>query len=219
MVACKQRPPFSTSSGDVVVLSGISPSFPGLSQTRGQITHALLTRAPLVYPPKGALPYDLHVLGTPPAFVLSQDQTLQFKPSLDTTLPCGVLSTTHFHVGRVVRKEMPRCNRCAALHPKWEIHVPLAVNRAFPRSIDRTLFSFQRPSDTPPRPVGGPWGWGGSGGFATCGNRTWEPTRRRPLGQELHRQVPLESWRFIAVPRGAQATSTRAKRRLPTRIR
>ena len=131
-----------------MVLSGISPSFPGLSQTRGQITHALLTRAPLVYPPKGALPYDLHVLSTPPAFVLSQDQTLQFKPSLDATLLCGVLSTTHFHVGRVVR------NVDASLQPKCRAAsqmgntCPMAVNRAFPRSIDRTLFSFQRPSDT-----------------------------------------------------------------------
>jgi hypothetical protein len=202
-----------------VVLSGISPSFPGLSQTRGQITHALLTRAPLVYPPKGALPYDLHVLSTPPAFVLSQDQTLQFKPSLDATLLCGVLNTTHFHVGRVVR------NVDASLQPKCRAAsqmgntCPMAVNRAFPRSIDRTLFSFQRPSDTPPRPVWGPWGWGGSGGFATRGNRAYEFTRHRSLGQELHRQVPVESWRFIAVPLGAQVSVTRAKRRLPTRIR
>src|SRR5262249_31672102 len=30
--------------------------------------------------PKGAFPHDLHVLSTPPAFVLSQDQTLQQKP-------------------------------------------------------------------------------------------------------------------------------------------
>ena len=30
--------------------------------------------------PKGAFPLDLHVLSTPPAFVLSQDQTLQQKP-------------------------------------------------------------------------------------------------------------------------------------------
>jgi hypothetical protein len=29
--------------------------------------------------PKGAFPLDLHVLSTPPAFVLSQDQTLQQK--------------------------------------------------------------------------------------------------------------------------------------------
>ena len=36
------------------------------------MTYALLTRAPVVL-----LPLDLHVLGTPPAFVLSQDQTLR----------------------------------------------------------------------------------------------------------------------------------------------
>src|SRR5918998_1631797 len=33
-----------------VVISGIRPSFPGLSQSRGQVTHVLLTRSPLVYP-------------------------------------------------------------------------------------------------------------------------------------------------------------------------
>src|ERR671914_1363165 len=58
------------------VLSGIRPSFPGLSQSQGQVTHVLLTRSPLEHP-KRAFPHDLHVLSTPPAFVLSQDQTLQ----------------------------------------------------------------------------------------------------------------------------------------------
>ncbi len=29
--------------------------------------------------PEGLLPFDLHVLSMPPAFNLSQDQTLQFK--------------------------------------------------------------------------------------------------------------------------------------------
>ena len=40
----------------------------------------LLTRSPL--DPK--IPFDLHVLGTPPAFILSQDQTLQicYQPKL-----------------------------------------------------------------------------------------------------------------------------------------
>ena len=33
-----------------VVLSGIRPSFPGLSQSAGQITHVLLTRSPLEHP-------------------------------------------------------------------------------------------------------------------------------------------------------------------------
>jgi hypothetical protein len=32
--------------------------------------------------PEGALPLDLHVLGTPPAFILSQDQTLQKRNPL-----------------------------------------------------------------------------------------------------------------------------------------
>lgn len=63
-----------------MVLSGIRPSFPSLSRSAGQITHVLLTRSPLEHPPKRAFPFDLHVLSTPPAFVLSQDQTLQTKP-------------------------------------------------------------------------------------------------------------------------------------------
>ena len=59
------------------VISGISPGFPELSQSQGQVTHVLLTRSPLTPQPKPEGPFDLHVLSTPPAFVLSQDQTLQ----------------------------------------------------------------------------------------------------------------------------------------------
>src|SRR5262245_32381196 len=36
-----------------MVLSGIRPSFPGLSQSAGQITHVLLTRSPLEHPQRG----------------------------------------------------------------------------------------------------------------------------------------------------------------------
>src|SRR5688500_20107874 len=36
-----------------VVISGIRPSFPGLSQSQGQVAHVLLTRSPLEYPRKG----------------------------------------------------------------------------------------------------------------------------------------------------------------------
>ncbi len=49
------------------------PKFPWVVPYRGAGSHALLTRAPL--PIARAL--DLHVLGLPPAFVLSQDQTLK----------------------------------------------------------------------------------------------------------------------------------------------
>ena len=58
----------------------------------GQIAHALLTRPPLElkgFGPKASIlksPLDLHVLSTPPAFVLSQDQTLMFNPLRSGTL-------------------------------------------------------------------------------------------------------------------------------------
>jgi hypothetical protein len=59
---------------------GISIAFAMLSPIRGQITHVLLTRAPLYSPLQAeAFSYDLHVLSTPPAFTLSQDQTLQLN--------------------------------------------------------------------------------------------------------------------------------------------
>jgi hypothetical protein len=47
-----------------------------LSPTEGLIIHVLRTRAPLSSP-KG-FSFDLHVLGPPQTFALSQDQTLQF---------------------------------------------------------------------------------------------------------------------------------------------
>src|SRR4051812_6643742 len=40
-----------------------------------RVTHPFAARVP-----RRAFPLDLHVLSTPPAFVLSQDQTLQQKP-------------------------------------------------------------------------------------------------------------------------------------------
>ena len=56
----------------------------------GQVAYALLTRPPLsiyiTHPKTRSINFslDLHVLGTPPAFILSQDQTLNnmvFKDS------------------------------------------------------------------------------------------------------------------------------------------
>ena len=63
-------------------LCGISGRFRPLFPSRRQVAHVLLTRPPLNYSavhPKTSgwiVPFDLHVLGAPPAFVLSQDQTL-----------------------------------------------------------------------------------------------------------------------------------------------
>ena len=53
----------------------------------GQVIHALLTRPPLSHStlhPEGICAeasFDLHVLSTPPAFILSQDQTLELNSS------------------------------------------------------------------------------------------------------------------------------------------
>ena len=70
---------------DSVVLRGISTSFDALSPCLRQVAHALLTRPPLERPVASyqSSPLDLHVLGTPPAFVLSQDQTLALNPVLN----------------------------------------------------------------------------------------------------------------------------------------
>jgi hypothetical protein len=59
-------PPVST--------SGISRPFGQLSPSSGQVVYVLLNRLPLAG--IAACPLDLHTLGTPLAFVLSQDQTL-----------------------------------------------------------------------------------------------------------------------------------------------
>ena len=74
--------PLVTKSCDLVTLCGISVRFQTLSPSERQVAHVLLTRPPLSYTvihPKTsvrATSFDLHVLGAPPAFVLSQDQTL-----------------------------------------------------------------------------------------------------------------------------------------------
>ena len=69
-----------------MVLSGISSRFRLLSLCERQVAHVLLTRSPLNKTESIAttslIPFDLHVLGMPPAFVLSQDQTLKFNLGL-----------------------------------------------------------------------------------------------------------------------------------------
>src|ERR1700730_7027193 len=50
-------------------------AIPKLRAGCSRVTHPFAARVP-----RRAFPLDLHVLSTPPAFVLSQDQTLQQKP-------------------------------------------------------------------------------------------------------------------------------------------
>ena len=75
----KQRSPqprkFSQHYLFALTSCGISCRFQQLSPAEGQVSYVLRTRSPLTC--IAACPFDLHVLGTPPAFILSQDQTLR----------------------------------------------------------------------------------------------------------------------------------------------
>ena len=82
-------------------LCGISTTFAVLFHTPRQVTHVLRTSPPLSIPSicrsfnQGA-PFDLHVLSTPPAFILSQDQTLyknKFYRALHSSLSSKFLKT------------------------------------------------------------------------------------------------------------------------------
>jgi hypothetical protein len=64
--------------GEYPVLATLSGSYP---KVKGRLLtcYSPVRRSST---PEGAFPLDLHVLSTPPAFVLSQDQTLHRKPKL-----------------------------------------------------------------------------------------------------------------------------------------
>ena len=72
-------PPFNIQEMPLGITYGIRPPFGGLSPASGQVAHVLLTRSPLDLAKQALLriSFDLHVLSTPPAFVLSQNQTLR----------------------------------------------------------------------------------------------------------------------------------------------
>ena len=66
-----------------MTLSGITAPFGALSRSTGYVTYPLRTLSPLTTLSIAQLDnsFDLHVLATPPAFVLSQDQTLRIYSS------------------------------------------------------------------------------------------------------------------------------------------
>src|SRR5207248_737567 len=108
-------------------LCGISRSFPRLSPTTGQVP----TRySPVRHsrPAEAGQAFDLHVLGMPPAFVLSQDQTLKFIPDLLK--------------GRPKRRASKRSHRCT------NIRRPSAAVSASLPSPPQSQTTFPR---APPR--------------------------------------------------------------------
>ena len=84
------------------------PAFPPAVRPSGvgciRVTHPSAT----LMPPKGHLPFDLHVLGLPLAFILSQDQTLR----------CTIVLLLFFSESRVP----PLMFSCAYLFLKGSFH-------------------------------------------------------------------------------------------------
>ena len=85
--------------------SGISPDFSGLFRTSRQIIHVLRTLAPLLLPniATGKQALDLHVLSTPPAFVLSQNQTLRIFKNVSL-------------IAHQPNRTLTSCSRCDLLY-------------------------------------------------------------------------------------------------------
>src|SRR3954468_2571487 len=149
--------------------SGISPSFPGLSRFTGHDTPVLLTRSRLCPRPKPGSSLHLHVLSTPPAFVLSQDQTL--RENFAWYQPATGRSRWRFHCLMksveslaLAAYTMRRANSTGLVEPS---PMPKARVRVEPGrdwkprvgSRSHMLLSFQRP----PRPRTGIPSYGAPG--------------------------------------------------------
>ena len=100
------------------VLARVSPScsplLGRLSTCYSPVRRSIVTEVTLAL--------DLHVLSTPPAFILSQDQTLQFKPSQSTT-----------------RRRVDQNSLFAFCFPRAELALV-----ALELTLSNSLFSFQR---------------------------------------------------------------------------
>ena len=109
---------FNTQTMRSVYLSGLSPRFQGLSRSSWagclRITHPF---ASISVQQAGLLSIDLHVLGTPPAFILSQDQTLHLiSSSIVTASRClsyinllTFVVSCNVSISCSVFKELPHC--------------------------------------------------------------------------------------------------------------
>src|SRR4051794_19994575 len=164
-----------------LVTSSISHPFRQLSQSRGQITHVLLTRSPLEYPPKEAFPLDLHVLSTPPAFVLSQDQTLHRKPKNNSTENKPKPKNEKLAIARIIvrqlkKKPPPQPHQTTKAQPSHGDGI-IQTN-----SSTNTLLSSQKSDAQQLRPVKGfleSW---------------WPPRGRKP---DLAVLLPAAPWRQV----------------------
>jgi hypothetical protein len=117
----KLSTPHQAMRSEYPVLDPVSQAYPE-AEGRSPTCYSPVRRS---CTPKEALPLDLHVLSTPPAFVLSQDQTLQQKLALSTPQT------------RTTKTTRPRA------------HIKLAQHHQFQKQARHTV-EFSKDTRTPP---------------------------------------------------------------------
>ena len=118
-------------------VSGITRPFGRLSRGRGQVLHVLLSRSPLASLRRG-VPFDLHVLGAPPAFILSQDRTLRpkcmgFEPVRSSQLLADRFRSIHMVLFDRKRNFSGPRRPCSQLLDRFRSNMVLYRKRNFSR--------------------------------------------------------------------------------------
>ena len=148
--------------------SGISPSFLGLSRSSRQVTHVLLTRSRLCPRASPGSSLHLHVLSTPPAFVLSQDQTLreELHEKLSWAPPagnagsgilCGLYTAVADHDGYSLLDSLPAPGRTS--RDGWRVEpgrTPRSNKIAGAHAVEFSKTAEPREKGAPPGRVAGP---------------------------------------------------------------
>ena len=126
----------------------------------------LLTRSPLIPTPKSGSPLDLHVLSTPPAFILSQDQTLHQHHTHHTHTHAQHTHAQHAHSTRTMRRhdgsDTTKLQRLTRHSPHLPAETRRQTTRRPPRPPSRsrlvrhpdTAKPSHEPTHTPTRPKG-----------------------------------------------------------------
>ena len=135
-----QDPPKAAEAFPPWGVCGISRRFQRLSPTSGQVPTRYSPVRHSTCRPKATAAFDLHVLGMPPAFVLSQDQTLMFT----SRTPCPPETGVPGRLAPRLTQSIPH----ASLSEKTRATLRYRYRRtppAHPFPIFRSLFK-QRPA-------------------------------------------------------------------------
>jgi hypothetical protein len=165
--------------------------------------------------PLPRFPLDLHVLGTPPAFVLSQDQTLRREP-LDPAPSFPWAAGFRVHSGKPASPgSTPGSASCDAVYDRLVPgHDEIAP---FPRRGNAlafgTLFSSQGASADPKKDSKR---WGRATHYCRHADARRQPSARSPLAGTLSRRpapIPAAGNRRFTHLAGAKGSSIGSKQR------